>query len=408
MVPIADSVARYAVDLVRMTRPTDATAPDFVKKYVNFGASVRGIQNLVLAAKARALMHRRYHVTYEDIATLAAPILRHRILLNFHAESDKLDAGRHPEETSWTTSPRRSPKPTCSDSSTRPCSLRISGLELIAKTVVDGFVSGLHRSPDFGFSQEFAEYRAYTRGRRLAARRLERLRPHRAHVSEALSRRNQHTAHPAPRRQRFNGVWLAQCQQARFRALSDRIDRLPVAASSAMPRASSSSTTRSATIVPPSSRQGQFPRILHAIEKAEPGRRTDFAKPFFHCQNFLHRRGIIVVVSDFYEDPEVVVKTMEPMRFHGNEIILFHVLDPQEIRPEIKDPALVARYGNRRRQSKSLPITSNMNMVRRSMRHIAALRDRAQRSGIDYFLLDTSKPLDAALRSYLLVRQGRQ
>ena len=90
MVPIADSVARYAVDLVRATRATDPTAPDFVKKYVNFGASVRGVQNLVLAAKARALMHRRYHVTYEDIAALAVPILRHRILLNFHAESDKL------------------------------------------------------------------------------------------------------------------------------------------------------------------------------------------------------------------------------------------------------------------------------------------------------------------------------
>lgn len=90
MVPIAESVARYAVSVVRATRHTDATAPDFVKKYVNFGASVRGIQNLVLAAKARALMKGRYHVTYEDIQKLATPILRHRILLNFQAESDKL------------------------------------------------------------------------------------------------------------------------------------------------------------------------------------------------------------------------------------------------------------------------------------------------------------------------------
>ena len=90
MVPIADSVARYAVDIVRATRPTDATAPDFVRKYLNFGASVRGAQNLVLASKARALMRRRYHVTYEDVQALATPILRHRILLNFHAESDRL------------------------------------------------------------------------------------------------------------------------------------------------------------------------------------------------------------------------------------------------------------------------------------------------------------------------------
>jgi len=90
MVPIADSVARYAVDIVRATRATDPTAPDFIKKYVNFGASVRGVQFIVLAAKCRALMRKRYHVTYEDITALVTPILRHRILLNFHAESDKL------------------------------------------------------------------------------------------------------------------------------------------------------------------------------------------------------------------------------------------------------------------------------------------------------------------------------
>jgi MoxR-like ATPase len=90
MVPIADSVARYAVNLVRATRSTDATAPDFVKKYVNFGASVRAAQFLVLASKARSLMRHRYHVTYEDVIALMRPILRHRILLNFQAESDRL------------------------------------------------------------------------------------------------------------------------------------------------------------------------------------------------------------------------------------------------------------------------------------------------------------------------------
>ncbi len=90
MVPIADSVARYAVDLVRATRATTRALPDFVKKYVNFGASVRAAQFLVLAAKARALMQRPYHVTYEDVSALYSPILRHRMLLNFQAESDRL------------------------------------------------------------------------------------------------------------------------------------------------------------------------------------------------------------------------------------------------------------------------------------------------------------------------------
>ncbi|HLJ47549.1 MAG TPA: MoxR family ATPase [Bryobacteraceae bacterium] len=90
MVPIAESVARHAVELIRATRPSEASAPDFVKKYVNFGASVRAAQFLVLASKARALMRGRYHVAFEDIRALIPPILRHRILLNFHAESERM------------------------------------------------------------------------------------------------------------------------------------------------------------------------------------------------------------------------------------------------------------------------------------------------------------------------------
>jgi MoxR-like ATPase len=92
MVPIADTVARYAVELVRATRPNEPNAPDFIKKYVNFGASVRAAQFVVLASKARALIQNRYHVSYADVRALAAPILRHRILLNFHAESERLDS----------------------------------------------------------------------------------------------------------------------------------------------------------------------------------------------------------------------------------------------------------------------------------------------------------------------------
>jgi MoxR-like ATPase len=90
MVPIGESVARYAVEMVRVSRSSDESAPDFVKKYVNYGASVRAAQFLVLAAKARALMKGRYHVTYDDIRALYVPVLRHRVLLNFHAESDRL------------------------------------------------------------------------------------------------------------------------------------------------------------------------------------------------------------------------------------------------------------------------------------------------------------------------------
>jgi MoxR-like ATPase len=87
-VPLSTDVRRSAVQLVRATRPTEPSAPDAVRKYVRYGASVRATQFLCLAAKARALMQGRYHVMEEDLRVLAPPILRHRVLTNYQAESD--------------------------------------------------------------------------------------------------------------------------------------------------------------------------------------------------------------------------------------------------------------------------------------------------------------------------------
>ncbi len=91
MVPIADTLSRYVISLVRATRPKSEGAPDFIRRYANYGASVRAAQFVVLAAKARALSHQRYHVAYDDITSVLTPVLRHRVLLNFHAESDGID-----------------------------------------------------------------------------------------------------------------------------------------------------------------------------------------------------------------------------------------------------------------------------------------------------------------------------
>ena len=79
-------------------------------------------------------------------------------------------------------------------------------------------------------------------------------------------------------------------------------------------------------------------RLLAALDRAEPRARTDFAKPILHFQDFLRRRGFVVLISDFYDDPDKIVRTVEPLRFHGNEVMLFHVLDPQEIRPKLREP----------------------------------------------------------------------
>jgi MoxR-like ATPase len=96
-VPVADEVIRYAVSLARTSRPGEG-APEFVKKWVEYGASVRASQYLVLGGKARALMHGRYHVSFDDIRALAQPVFRHRILTNFHAESERISKTRVVEE----------------------------------------------------------------------------------------------------------------------------------------------------------------------------------------------------------------------------------------------------------------------------------------------------------------------
>ena len=89
-VPVAESVTRYAVKLVGASRPVADGSPDFIKRWVNWGASLRASQYLILGGKARAVMMGRYNVSVEDVRALAYPVLRHRILLNFHAESERV------------------------------------------------------------------------------------------------------------------------------------------------------------------------------------------------------------------------------------------------------------------------------------------------------------------------------
>lgn len=93
-VPAADAVIRYAVTLVRASRPTAGNAPDFIKNWVSWGAGLRASQNLILGGKVRALLHGRYNVSYDDIRALAQPVLRHRILLNFQAEAERVSMSR--------------------------------------------------------------------------------------------------------------------------------------------------------------------------------------------------------------------------------------------------------------------------------------------------------------------------
>jgi uncharacterized protein (DUF58 family) len=282
----------------------------------------------------------------------------------------------------------------------------ISGLDLVAKTVVDGFVNGLHRSPDFGFSQEFAEYRAYSPGDDLrhvdwnVFARTERayLKRYRGETNSILT-----VLLDASNSMKFSSHSVSKMDYARFTAASlfylaiqNQRDAAGLIVFDDEIR----------TYIRPSTRQGQLHRLLSGLEQAEPHARTDFAKPLNHFQQFLRRRGIVVFISDFYDSPEHIVRTIEPLRFHGNEVVLFHVLDPKEIRPEIGEPSTLIDLETQDR------IEITPDYVRDEYRkkfdaHVEALRNKTRGAGMDYHLLVTDRPLDDALREYLSIRQGR-
>ncbi len=282
----------------------------------------------------------------------------------------------------------------------------LSSLDLVAKTVVDGFVAGLHRSPKFGFSQEFAEYQQYVEGDDLR------------HIDWNVYARTERLY-----LKRFKGETNMQLlilldASASMTYGSGRITKIDYARFIAASLAYLSSQQRDATglivfdqdvsnYIPPSTRQGQLMRILHAIEKAEGGSRTDFSKPFFHFQQFLKRRGTVVVLSDFYEQPEQIVRVVEPLRYRGNEVILFHILDQNEIAPKFRDPVLLQDVEDNSAMEVSPDYARHEYKVKIDQ-HIKTLSDKAAAAGLEYVFMNTSKPLDEGLRNYLTLRQRRR
>jgi uncharacterized protein (DUF58 family) len=283
----------------------------------------------------------------------------------------------------------------------------ISGLELIAKTVVDGFVNGLHRSPDFGFSQEFAEYRAYYPGDDLRLvdwnvyARSEKLylKRFRGDTNSFLT-----ILLDASSSMQFGSHRVNKMDYARYLAAS--LFYLAIHGQ----RDAAGLITFDDEIrnyVRPSTRQGQLHRLLAGLEQAEARARTDFAKPMRYFQEFLKRRGMVLIVSDFWESPESIVRTIEPLRYNGNEVILFHVLDPEDVRPKMRGPSILVDMETEQ-EMEVTPDYGKKEYREKIDTHLADLRDRTQAAGMGYYLLMTDRPLDAALREYLSLRGGRK
>jgi uncharacterized protein (DUF58 family) len=155
----------------------------------------------------------------------------------------------------------------------------------------------------------------------------------------------------------------------------------------------------------PSTRQSQLARLFAGLERAEPHARTNFTKPLAHFQEFLHRRGIAIMISDFYEEPETIVRTIEPLRFRGHEVVLFHILDPQEIRPQLKSSSILIDLETDQKIEVVPEYTKTAYRVKLDA-HIERLRSLTRAAGMDYQLLVTDQPLDAVLREYLSLRQA--
>ena len=281
----------------------------------------------------------------------------------------------------------------------------ISGLDLIAKTVVDGFVAGLHRSPDFGFSQEFAEYRAYTPGDDLRHvdwnlfARTERcyLKRYRGETNSQLT-----ILLDASNSMKYGSHAVSKMDYARYTAAS--LFYLAIH-NQRDPAGLIVFDDEVRNYIRPSTRQGQLHRLLAGLEQAEPRARTNFMKPLAHFQEFLRRRGVVLVISDFYESPEVIVKTIEPLRFHGSDVVLFHVLDPKEIRPELHGPSILVDMETEQRLE-VIPEYVKEEYRRKIDGHLAQLSEKTRAAGMDYHLLVTDRPLDEALSEYLFLRPG--
>ncbi len=280
---------------------------------------------------------------------------------------------------------------------------RIGTVELISKTVVDGFISGLHRTPYLGLSMDFAEHRAYVPGddvRRIDWRvygRTDRL-----FVKEyqAESNANVLLLLDISRSMDYGPGGISKLDYGRFLAASlgylswkqrDRVGLVTL-------------DRDIVTFVPPSVKH--FDRVLHELETVRPQRAGELTAPLRQVAQNLRRRGIIVLISDLYIEPPVLRDALMELQHRGHDVAVFHILDATELQL----PNSQARQFEDMESGERLPLIPEQVRGRydEAIRdHIDLLGRRLGEHGMDYDFFDTSKALDHALFQYLTGRQRR-
>ena len=283
---------------------------------------------------------------------------------------------------------------------------RLANLELAAKTVVDGFLHGQHRSPLFGFSQEFAEYRTYTEGddpRYIDWNVVSRT--DRVYVKRFLGETNTHLMIlvDCSASMGYGSGPTPKLDYARFLAAS--LAYLSTRQHDAVGLVLFDEKIRE--VRPAVFRPRHLQSILHVLDKAQAATGTDVEVPMQALRRLIRRRGLVAMISDFFVDPDRIVRSLRALTYQGQDLVFFHVLDPAELDPAIGSAALIEdmETGEEMEVSPDYARRVYPGLVRE---HVDALRDRVVGEGADYVLLNTADPLDLALREYLLFRQRRR
>ncbi len=280
---------------------------------------------------------------------------------------------------------------------------RIANLELLARTVVEGFISGLHRSPYLGRSVDFAEHRPYMPGddiRRIDWRLFARTDRFYLKEFEADSNTDFTLLLDISRSMSFHSKGISKLDYARYLGAClayfshkqrDRVGLVTF-------------DEKIVDFVPP--RAKHLDTVLDTIDRARPGGTSNLQKPLFKVAEALIRRGIIVLISDLYDEPAAVLDAVKGLRYKGNDLIVFHILDPAEIRFPYDESANYRDLET----GESIPVVPDY--LREQYRklvseHIERLSRVLGDNRIDYAMFDTSIPLDFALLNYLSNRQRR-
>jgi uncharacterized protein (DUF58 family) len=282
----------------------------------------------------------------------------------------------------------------------------LANLELVARTAVEGFLTGLHRSPRFGFSQEFREYRAYVEGDdpRFVDWNVY-ARTDRTYIKRYEGETNTRLMIllDASASMGFASQAVSKLQYAKFLAAALAY----LAARQHDPVGLIVFDEQMRQYRPATSRAGSLQSVIHAIDTVTPGGGTDLDKCFEGFREHLTRRGLVAVISDLYCDPAAMTRAVQPLASRGHDIMILQVLDPQEIKPQWKE-SVVLQDLETQQSVNVAPEYFEQAYGQRLASHLDSLRTIAAGAGAHHALLPTDRPLDDALRRYLTFRQRRK